>query len=391
MKKLGALALAMLMLLSVSAVSAQTDWEHATDEELYALAKEEGGDINIYAISSRMQNVAEKFNEAYPGLKATAYDLDQDEAIAKVKIEADTGNVNADVLQCKDNAGEIYYDFYPLGYIDPFYPADIVDKISNKALLDYGFPFYCSLNFWYYNTQMYPDGQPVSSWWDIVERDEKGNQRFAVITKEIGAEDTYLALFTSFVVNAEQMKADYLAKYGKEIEFTYDPSVFGTEPENYGWEYIYRFSQLKMTFIDDGDEVVEAVAKASQPTLGFCSAGKITNRDENSWPVSWVTNMTPYNAVLNTQFLYVVNGTNNPAGSRLFIRFLMGGADGKSGGFDPFTKEGNWSIRTDLVNDSNPFPIEESGAVVVPIKDIYDNILDAHDFWTYNLSKNPEM
>ena len=59
------------------------------------------------------------------------------------------------------------------------------------------------------------------------------------------------------------------------------------------------------------------------------SAGKITNRDENSWPVSWVTNMKPYNAVLNTQFLYVVNGTNNPAGARLFIRFLMGGADGK--------------------------------------------------------------
>lgn len=392
MKRIWALVLAMLLLLSLpSAYAQEPDWEHMTDDELYAQAKEEGGDINVYAISSRMQKVAEKFNEAFPGLNAIAYDFDQDEAIAKVKIEAETGNVNADVLQCKDTAGEIYFDFYPMGYITPFYPADIVEKISNKSLLEYGFPFYAALNFWYYNTEMYPDEQPVKSWWDIVELDENGHQRFAVITKEIGTEDTYLALFASFVINADQMEADYLAKYGEPIEFTYDPAVFGTEPDNYGWEYIYRFTQLKMTFIDDGDEVVEAVAKAGEPTLGFCSAGKITNRDENNWPIAWLTHLTPYTAVQNSNYLYVVNGTNNPAGSRLFIRFLMGGADGKSGGFDPFTKEGNWTIRDDLVNENNPFSIAESGAIVSSIKDIYDIILDVHDFWIYNLSKSPNM
>ncbi|HQA98353.1 MAG TPA: hypothetical protein PLF62_10410, partial [Clostridia bacterium] len=187
------------------------------------------------------------------------------------------------------------------------------------------------------------------------------------------------------------MEADYLAKYGKPIEFTYDPAIFGTEPNNYGWEYIYRFTQLKMTFIDDGDEVVEAIAKSSEPTLGFCSAGKITNRDENNWPVAWLTHLTPYTAVQNCNYLYVVEGTNNPAGGRLFIRYLMGGADGQSGGFDPFTKEGNWSVREDLVNENNPFPIKESGAIVTAIKDIYDIILDVHDFWIYNLSKSPNM
>ncbi len=392
MKRIWALALAMVMLLSLPAAFAQEpDWEHMSDGELYELAKAEGGEINVYAISSRMQKVAEKFDETFPGLHAIAYDLDQDEAIAKVKIEAETGNINADVLQCKDTAGEIFYDFYPMGYISPFYPADIVGKITDKSLLEYGFPFYASLNFWYYNTAMFPDAQPVKSWWDVVELDENGKQRFAVITKEIGTEDTYLALFSSFVVNADLMEADYLAKYGKPIEFTYDPDIFGTEPDNYGWEYIYRFTQLKMTFIDDGDEVVEAVAKSTEPTLGFCSAGKITNRDENNWPVAWLTHLTPYTAVQNCNYLYVVEGTNSPAGARLFIRYLMGGADGQSGGFDPFTKEGNWSVREDLVNENNPFPIKESGAIVTEIKDIYDVILDVHDFWIYNLSKSPNM
>lgn len=391
MKKLGALVIAMLLLFSVSAVLAEIDWEHATEEELYEMAKKEGGDINIYSISSRMQKVAEKFNKAYPGLNAIAYDLKQDEAIAKIKIEAETNNVNADVLQCKDTAGEIFYDFYPLGYITLYYPTDIVEQISNKPLLDYGFPFYASLNFWYYNTAMFPDAQPVNSWWDIIEQDENGKQRFMLITKEIGTEDTYLALFSSFVINADLMKEDYLAKYGKPIEFTYDPNVFGTEPENYGWEYIYRFTQMKMTFISDGDEVVEAVAKAQEPTLGFCSAGKITNRDENNWPVEWVTHLTPYTAVQNCNYLYVISGTDNPAGGRLFIRFLLGGQNADSGGFEPFTKTGNWSIRDDYVNPNNPFSIAESGAIVPDIKAVYDIILDVKDFWTYNLSKSPNM
>lgn len=392
MKKLWVLALALLMLLSAASVyAADIDWEHATDEELYALALEEKGDINIYAISSRMQKTADKFNEAYPGLNAVAYDLDQDEAIAKVKIEAETGNVNADVLQCKDTAGEIFYDFYPLGYIIPFFPADIVEKISNKALLDNGFPFYSALNFWYYNTEMYPDAQPINSWWDIIEKDENGKQLFNLITKEIGSEDTYLSLFTSFVLNADLMEADYLANYNEPIEFTYDPAIFGTEPDNYGWEYIYRFTQMKMTFISDGDEVVEAVAKSTEPTLGFVSAGKITNRDENNWPIDWVVPLTPYTATQNSNYLYLINNSNSPAGGRLFIRFLMGGADGKSGGFDPFTKQGNWSIRTDLVNENNPFAIDDAGAIVTNIKDVYDIILDVKDFWVYNLNNNPNM
>lgn len=392
MKKFWVLALALMMLLSTASVyAADIDWEHATDEELYALAKEEPGDINIYAISSRMQKVADKFNETYPGLHAVAYDLDQDEAIAKVKIEAETGNVNADVLQCKDTAGEIYYDFYPLGYITSFFPADIVEKISNKTLLDYGFPFYSALNFWYYNTALYPDGAPVKSWWDIIEKDENGQQKFALITKEIGSEDTYLSLFSSFVLNADLMETDYLAKFGKPIEFTYDPAIFGTEPNNYGWEYIYRFTQMKMTFISDGDEVVEAVAKSTVPTLGFVSAGKITNRDENNWPIDWVVPLTPYTATQNSNYLYLISNNNSPAGGRLFIRFLMGGADGQSGGFDPFMKEGNWPIRSDVFNKKNPFAIEDAGAIVTNIKDVYDIILDVKDFWVYNLNSNPNM
>lgn len=367
------------------------DWSDKTDEELYEAAKKEGGTINVYTISSRMQKTVKSFMETYPELKAEAIDLDQDEAVAKIKIEAESGNINADVLQCKDTAGEIFYDFFPLGYVETYYPRDICSHIDIN-LMRYGMPFYGSLNFWYYNTAAFPNGSPVTNWWDIIEMKD-GKQVYNLVTKEIGAETTYLALFASFILNADEMAAAYKEKYGKDIEYTYDASTFGTEPNNAGWEYLYRFTQMKMSFISDGDEITAAVhnSTAEAPTLGLASAGKLSNREDNGYTVDWVQNVKPFTAVQNTSYLYVVKGCDNQAGARLFIRYLMGGADGQGEGFDPFTKQGNWSIRDDYTNPNNPFSLKESGAITTNIKDVYDIILDVSDFWSFFLDKNPNM
>ncbi|MGB8452360.1 MAG: hypothetical protein WCD89_08510 [Anaerocolumna sp.] len=60
------------------------------------------------------------------------------------------------------------------------------------------------------------------------------------------------------------------------------------EEHNAGYELLYRLSQLKITFISDGDEIVEAVANstAEHPVLGMASTGKIGNREENGYPIS---------------------------------------------------------------------------------------------------------
>lgn len=373
-----------------SNVNVDESYNDMTSEELYELAKAEGGDINIYSISSRMQKTCDKFNEAYPELNAVAYDMDQDEAVSKIKIEAETGNINADLLQGKDCAGEIYYDFYPLGYLETYYPTDICSHIDDN-LEKYGMPFYSSFNFWYYNTKAFPDACPVTNWWDIVEIDEAtGKQKYNIVTKEIGSESTYIAFFSMFILNADQMEAAYKEKYGTDIEYTYE-AFDGLPENNAGVEFYYRFSQLKLTFISDGDEVVEAVqnSTAASPTLGFCSAGKISNRDDNGWDVDWVTGLTPYTTVQNTNYLYVVTGCDNPAGVRLFVRFLMGEADGQGDGFSPFTKQGNWSVRDDYTNENNPFGLDGAGAIVSDISGIYEIYPSAQDFWIYSYSKSP--
>jgi len=373
------------------------EWSEMTDDELYQKALEEVKDapeINIYATSSKMMKAEEDFEAAYPGLDVVIMDLDQDEVLEKCVLEANSGNIFGDVLQAKDVNGDVFFDYYEEGYMSAFYPKDISEKID-PMLLRYGYPLYASQSFWYYNTEAFPDGQPVTSWWQIIEKNDDGSQKYRLFTKEIGTETAYLSLFASFIVNADQMEKAYEDLYGEPLEYTYDGSGFDFEvPENNaGVEFMWRFSQMKMTFIGDGDELVKAVDNSTKddPALALASGGKIGNRDESGYNIAWLTNLTPYTGLENCEYMYVVNGCKHPAAARLFIRWITGGVDGESGGLKPFSKEGNWPVRNDVEGDWNPVSLADSGAVGGDLAAIHDVFLDTQDLWIYWLSINPSM
>lgn len=371
------------------------EWSEMTDEELYEKALEEvkdGSEINIYATSSKMLKAEEDFEEAFPGLDLAILDMDQDEVLDKCVLEADAGNIMGDVLQAKDVNGEVFFNYYEEGYCSAYYPKDICSLID-EDVLHYGYPLYASQSFWYYNTEAFPDEQPVTNWWQIIEKNEDGSQKYRLFTKEIGSETAYLSLFASFIVNADQMEQAYEDLYGEPLEYTYDGSGFDFEvPENNaGVEYMWRFSQMKMTFIGDGDELVQAVhnSTADDPALCLASGGKIGNRDESGYNIAWLTNLAPYTGLENCEYLYVVEGCKHPAAARLFIRWITGGADGKSGGLKPFSKEGNWPVRSDVEGDWNPVSLADCGAIEPDLAAINDVFMDTQDLWTYWLSVSP--
>ena len=370
------------------------EWSDKTDEELFEEALKEDTTINVYATSSKMMKVEEGFEAAYPGLDLVVSDLKTDEVLSKAKIEHDTGNITADVLQTKDVNGNVFHEWYNQDILEPYYPKDICSHID-EGYLKYGYPLYASQSMWYYNTKAFPDGQPIHSWWEIIEKNEDGTQKYRLFTKEIGQESAYLSLFASFINNADEMAQSYKDTYGKDLEYTYDASSFDFEvPENNaGVEYLWRFSQAKMTFISDGDELVLAVhnSTAEDPALCLASAGKIGNRDESGYDIAWCLNLEPYTALLNLECLFIAKGTNSPAGARLFIRYVTGGADGKSEGMKPFKKEGNWLVRDDVEDKKNPAKLSELGARTNDLSAIYDIYPDVQDMWTYWLSKNPKM
>lgn len=371
------------------------EWSDMTDEELYELAKKEvaeNGPINIYATSSKMLKEKDPWLEKYPELEIEIMDLDNDEVLEKCVLEANAQNVQGDVLQVKDVNGDVFFNYYEEGYMSAFYPKDICAHID-ESMLRYGYPLYASQSFWYYNTEAFPDGQPVTNWWQIIERKEDGTQKYRLYTKEIGTETAYLSLFASFIVNADQMEQAYKDLYGTDLEYTYDGSGFEFDvPENNaGIEYMWRFSQMKMTFISDGDELVEAVhnSTADDPALCLASAGKIENREESGFNIDWLTGLAPYAGLLNQENLYVVANCKHPAGARLFIRFITGGADGESGGLKPFTKQGNWPVRDDVKDKKNPATLDECGAVPSDLAAINNVYLDTQDLWIYWLSISP--
>ncbi|WP_418246745.1 hypothetical protein [Dysosmobacter sp.] len=370
------------------------DWSDKTDEELFEEALKEDTTINVYATSSKMMKVEEGFEAAYPGLDLVVSDLKTDEVLSKAKIEHDTGNITADVLQTKDVNGNVFHEWYNQDILEPYYPKDICSHID-EGYLKYGYPLYASQSMWYYNTKAFPDGQPIHSWWEIIEKNEDGTQKYRLFTKEIGQESAYLSLFASFINNADEMAQSYKDTYGKDLEYTYDASSFDFEvPENNaGVEYLWRFSQAKMTFISDGDELVLAVhnSTAEDPALCLASAGKIGNRDESGYDIAWCLNLEPYTALLNLECLFIAKGTNSPAGARLFIRYVTGGADGQSEGMKPFKKEGNWPIRDDVEDKKNPAELTELGARANDLSAIYDIYLDVQEMWTYWLSQNLKM
>ena len=370
------------------------EWSDKTDEELFEEALKEDTTINVYATSSKMMKVEEGFEAAYPGLDLVVSDLKTDEVLSKAKIEHDTGNITADVLQTKDVNGNVFHEWYNQDILEPYYPKDICSHID-EGYLKYGYPLYASQSMWYYNTKAFPDGQPIHSWWEIIEKNEDGTQKYRLFTKEIGQESAYLSLFASFINNADEMAQSYKDTYGKDLEYTYDASSFDFEvPENNaGVEYLWRFSQAKMTFISDGDELVLAVhnSPAQDPALCLASAGKIGNRDESGYDIAWCLNLEPYTALLNLECLFIAKGTNSPAGARLFIRYVTGGADGKSEGMKPFKKEGNWPVRDDVEDKKNPAQLTELGARANDLSAIYDIYLDVQEMWTYWLSQNLKM
>lgn len=370
--------------LQVSATVALADpaLNSLTADELYELAKQETGAIAIYSETSKMTKAADKFMELYPELKVETYTLTPSEIQEKLITEQETGNITADVLAVNDAAGTIFNEWYPDGYVQAYYPDEVIAHIPAEKLVEAA-PLYEALNIWFYNTDQFPDGAPINNWWDIIETDENGNQKYKIFCKNIASDTSYMAFYANLACYSAELEQAYMDKYGVALEYTYDPTIIPVPENNAAYEFLYRLAQLEIGFIADGDEIMQAVAEADAPALGFATANKLDQRDENNWPLAWVTQMKPYASTSNPKNLYLVSQTDNPAGSRLLMHYLMGGANGDTAALDVFTRLGCWFMRTDYVDQSNEIGLDDIQIVQLNSAEVYKSYLDVNDFWIY--------
>lgn len=386
--------------------ASEPDYNSMTMDELYELAKLETGKITIYSTTSTAQVAVKKFVKSFPEFenRIEYIESDTNTVADRIETENDTGNINADVLQVKDSSGEIFYELVQYDYLEIYYPESVCAHVD-PGLLTYGLPVYVTCCPWFYNTVAYPDGCPLTSWWDIVQGydtqthsfiDANGVDRqfWTIYTKDITSPD-FAALWAQLIVDGDAIAAQYEAQFGEPLEYTYmdelqnDPGIMEIPENNGGAELFWRFTQMMITELDDGDQVVSAVDKSlNGPTLGLCTGSKLVNIN-NGLNIDWAIGLKPYTALKVCDYAYTIKNCDNPAGARLFILFVLGGDDGQSGCLYAFNRVGKWSPRDDFIFDQTPYSIDEVNLKVPDFEDIYSFYPDIKAYWLYWRSLAP--
>jgi len=290
-----------------------------------------------------------------------------------VREEQNAGAFTGDVwanAQGPDMEGEFLPNHYLWKFIPTEYLAVIPEENQNPVVTSSTEVF-----GWIYNTELNPDGCPISNWWELTDEAWKG--KIFIKDPTISAED--LGLLMSAIRNADDFAAAYETLYGRSWET--DPAVDANTPDA-GWLWLKKFAQNAPTGVGGSDDVwgAMAVPGLTENKLGWAPYSKY--RKVLSWDAvfSPCTEMIPVAGVQKHNYLAVINQAPHPNAAKLFIRFAL-----SEEAFTPYNQVGQYSGRSDItpVDDALPF-------VGLPVYNfdnlfIYQNITAYHDFYVINL------
>ncbi|MCR5331460.1 MAG: hypothetical protein K6E62_09780, partial [Lachnospiraceae bacterium] len=80
--------------------------------------------------------------------------------------------------------------------------------------------------------------------------------------------------------------------------------------------------------------------------VGILNASKLRLRDQG-YPLQVCYELEPFAGVINPANIMIAGGAKNINSAKLFIRWILGEADGNGEGGKPFLQEGAWPSRTD--------------------------------------------
>lgn len=357
-------------------------WEEAsgifnteeTDEELYQQALEEGATVTLYSISSRCTKIAEAFMAKYEGIECIPFDISTNDLLEKVTREWESGSPTADVVHIKDQDGSMYIENIQQKHMFYNYqPADIMAHVTDESLKATQTPLYIELTQLFYNAEAYPDGSPVTNIWQVTEPQWKGK----IMMQNPLDNLSWGSWIAGFCVGDEpdRLAAAYEELYGEEL-------VLSDGCENAGYEFLKRLHDNEPVFTSSSDEIAESVGTTGQsdPPIGFCASSKLRKNEDNGWVLAPV-NLEPDTGIPAVNTLYIVEGTEHPAAAKLLIRFMLGGIDGDTSGYEPFNTLGGWPVRDDIEAPEGSVPYEEMNVAGFDAEEIYYNYNTVRDFW----------
>lgn len=318
-----------------------TDWEKAaqltaeqSSEELYEAAKGEGV-LSIYTVSSRLFDVAESFQKQYPGLLVEVNYYRAEDMVEKVKQNNENEAFDCDLLFITNGDGSITEDLIPNKLAYKYVPYDMEDKLRSGGSDEY-VSVLLEVPLLTYNDDYYTDA-PISNWWELTEEKWRGK---LYITNPAKSMISY-TLFSMFIKNSEKMEKSYEEYFGEKYE--------AKDNESAGEAFIRMLAQNDINVVNDSDDVANAVAEpgSKSDAVGILNASKLRMRDQG-YPLQVCYDLEPFAGVINPANIMIAGGAKNINSAKLFIRWILGEADGTGEGYKPFLQEGAWPSRVDV-------------------------------------------
>ena len=346
-------------------------------DELYQAALKEGGKVIIYTASSRHAKVKADFEAAYPGMELICYNLKTGEIIEKLNTEYEAGVINADIVQSKEVSGEYTKSFIQTGILLNYQPDSIWGNVDPALKKDVT-PFFLELTAWFYNDSAYPDGAPVDSWWDLLRPEFDG----LIIFQEPSTSPTYMAFITTLVRDdvAEMMAKSYKEEFGTDI-------VLADDEPNAGYAWINRYLKSNNQLSSIADETVKAVGTAEGVKLiGYSASSKI--REKSGTMPYLATDMTNFKPALSLpaiNFVSIVNGAQHPNGAKLYLKYVMGGEDGKGPGYTPFNTLGAFPVRPEIEPPAGSDSLSDIALFTSDYDWYEEHHTEVYDYWLERL------
>lgn len=338
-----------------------------TVEALYVKAKQEGKLI-VYSTSGRANDAAETFMKQYPEIKVEVSKVKSDEMMDKVTKEQDAGQFNPDVIITKEVSGAVEEEMVKPGRYIKYLPEDLAPMVDEPYRTQAeGYANYLEFRTVFYNTEHYKTA-PITNWWDLTTPEYKGK----VYTADPLSSPAFMDLFTTMVVNSEDMAAAYKEKFGKDIE------LHGTE--NAGYEFIQQLFANGLIVLKGSDDVLDAIGKADSDAIGLAVSGDVSKVEEKGWSILPIYDIKPKTSVPDSGYLFLANKAPHEAAGKLFIRWMMGEKDGQGEGMNPFNEVGSWVPRSD-VKTKNEISFEQLNLWNYDGEALYFASPKVRDFW----------
>lgn len=348
MKKILALLLAAMMILSMAACGAEKTPEtsaasqndtvqesseaettaeeptvdQTTFEELLAAGKANGNKLTIYSTHSVTVSAVEAF--------ANKFDIDinmvegtqigDNDQITQVATEVSSGVAGADVIFIQDGARTVS-ELVDEGYVYNWYNQEILDAVGAdcEPLLVWD---YCNKVF-IYNTDYVNEGE-ITNIWYATDPQYAGTLQMKNPEKE-GVNMNFLVMLTSDE-NATKMAEAYKDYYGTDI-------VLDSDCPNAGYQWIKMMYQNGAVLGDSDGNIAKAIGNPEQESDTKWSAlitlnKYVKNRQDSTknpgnYTLNYVEDMTPVAGFIYPIYGLITKNADNPDLAKAFLVWLF--------------------------------------------------------------------